>query len=288
MITANQKTDIANLLADYVSNYPSQSKAFASIKNMSEATGIQILNSKWKDISDQMWINVGKQIGWNVKSFTLVETQDVRTLVEFFSIAREEGANFGITGNPGSSKTCTSEYYANENRKSAVYHIECSEYWNKKIFLANILAKMGVTNTGYNVGEMMTAIVRTLRHQYQPLLIIDEADKLKDDILYFYITLCNELKGVCGIILLGTDYLSKRIERGVLRNVKGFKEIYSRLGSKFITLDGTDNKEVAEICKAHGITDKLDIQEICNIYKGDLRIIDRQILKKKIMARKAA
>ena len=81
MITANQKSEIANLLAVYVTHYPSQAKAFASIKNMSEATGIQILNSKWKDIADQMWINVGKQIGWNVKSFTLVETQDVRTQI---------------------------------------------------------------------------------------------------------------------------------------------------------------------------------------------------------------
>lgn len=255
---------------------------------MSEATGIQMLNQNWKEISDKMWINVGKQVGWNIVNIALVETQDVRTMVEFFTIAREEGANFCLTGNPGSSKTFTSAWFANMNRKNAVYHIMCSEYWNKKMFLANILAKMGVTNTGYNVGEMMNAIVSNLRRQYQPLLIIDEVDKLRDDILYFYITLYNELKGVCGIVLLGTDYLSKRIERGVLRNTKGFKEIYSRLGSKFITLDGTDNKEVAEICKAHGITDSLDIKEICNIYKGDLRVIDRQILKKKIIARKAA
>ena len=71
------------------------------------------------------------------------------------------------------------------------------------------------------------------------------------------------------------------------RNTKGFKEIYSRLGSKFITLDGTDKKEVAEICRAHGITEPADIQEINNIYNGDLRAIDRQILKKHIIARKA-
>ena len=287
MITESQKKEIVIALQTYIADFASQSKAAASLKDVSEATCIQMIANRWKDISEQMWINVGKQIGWNTKQVHIVETQDVRTLVEFFEIAREEGANFGITGNAGTGKTFTSAWYANLNRKNAVYHIACSEYWNKKMFLSAILDKMGITNTGYNVGEMMNSIVTNLRKQYQPLLIIDEIDKVSDNVLYFYITLYNELKGLCGIVMLGTDYLSKRIDRGVQRNTKGFKEIYSRLGSKFITLDSTDHKEVAEICIAHGITDKLDIQEIFNIYKGDLRTIDRQILKKRIAERRS-
>lgn len=287
MITNKQKQEIAGLLQEYISNYPSQSKAVASLSGVSEATGIQILKENWKDISDAMWINVGKQIGWNTKQVAIVETQDVRTLVEFFNIAREEGANFAITGQPGIGKTFTAEWYTGMNRKKHVYHIACAEYWNKKTFLGEILKQMGITNTGFNVAEMMNAIVSGLRRQYQPLLIIDEIDKVSDNVLYFYITLYNELKGLCGIVMLGTDFLSKRILKGVAKNTKGFKEIQSRLGQKFITLDGTDKKEVAEICKAHGITDPLDITEIYNSYRGDLRAIDRQILKKKMKIRRA-
>lgn len=286
MINETQKKEITELLKNYVASYNSQAKAFASLKGVSEATGIQILANRWKDISEAMWFNIGKQIGWNVRHIQPVETQDVTTLVEFFTIAREEGANFCITAPPGSGKTFTAEWYAGLNKKAPVYHIACAEYWNKKMFLGEILSKMGVTNTGFNVGEMMQAITSNLRKQYQPLLILDEIDKLSDNVLYFYITLYNELKGLCGIVMLGTDYLSKRIDRGVLRNTKGFKEIYSRLGSKYITLDGTDRKEVIAICKAHGITDPLDVTEIFNSYKGDLRAIDRQILKRQIIARK--
>lgn len=286
MITETQKNEIATLLKEYVSGYSSQAKATAQLHGVSEATCIQVLKQNWKDISDAMWVNIGKQVGWNTRQVAIVETQDVRTLVEFFSIAREEGANFAITGAPGTGKTCTAEWYAGMNRKSAVYHIACSEYWNKKMFLGQILGQMGITNTGYNVGEMMAAIVSNLRRQYQPLLIIDEIDKVSDNVLYFYITLYNELKGVCGIVLLGTDYLNKRILKGVHRNTKGFKEIFSRLGSKFIPLDGTDKKEVAEICNAHGISEPIDITEIFNSYHGDLRAIDRMILKKKIQARR--
>lgn len=288
MINENQKKEITILLEQFVSGCNSQAKAAAQLKDVSEATLIQMRNKNWKDISEQMWINVGKQIGWGIKQIELVETQDVRTLIEFFSIAREEGANFAITGRPGSGKTFVAEWYASQNRKQPVYHIACAEYWNKKMFLSAILDKMGISNTGFGVGEMMTTIVSHLRRQYQPLLIIDEIDKVSDNVLYFYITLYNELKGLCGIVMLGTDYLTKRIQRGVLKNTKGFKEIFSRLGSKFITLDSTDRKEVTEICMAHGITDPLDITEIYNSYAGDLRAIDRQILKRRIIARRAA
>lgn len=286
MITQLQKTEIRTALLSYVKQYPSQSKALESLRNVSEATGIQILKENWKDISDSMWISVGKQIGWNTKSVEIVETQDVTTMIDFFEIAREEGANFGIIGNPGSSKTFTAKFYAQNNRKSAVYHIRCSDYWNKKMFLGEILQQMGITNTGFNVAEMMSAIVSNLRKQHQPLLIIDEIDKVSDNVLYFYITLYNELEGVCGMVMLGTDFLAKRIDRGVHRNVKGYKEIFSRLGSKFVKLDGTDKKEVIAICKAHGITDPIDITEIFNSYKGDLRAIDRKVLKAKIAIRR--
>ena len=287
MLSEIQKKEIAAALQTYIGTFSSQSKAIANLKDVSESTCIQMLNNRWKDISESMFLNIGKQIGWNSKVVDLVETQDVRTLFEFFDISREFGANFGIIGNTGIGKTFPATWYANHNRKNAVYHIACSEYWNKKMFLSEILNKMGISNTGYNVGEMMNAIVTNLRKQFQPLLIIDEIDKVSDNILYFYITLYNELRGVCGIVMMGTDYLSKRIERGVARNTKGFKEIYSRLGSKFITLDGTDKKEVAQICKVHGITDELDITEIYNSYNGDLRAMDRQILKRRIIARKS-
>lgn len=287
MLTANQKTEISQLLQDYVNTFPSQTKAATSLDNVSEATVVQVLKNNWKDISETMWNTIAKQVGYSSTktAVSIVETLDVTTLIDYFTFAREEGANFAIISKPGGSKTFTARYFETNHRKTGVYHIQCSEYWNKKQFLAKILSKMGVENTGYNVAEMMNAIVRNLRKQHQPLLILDEIDKLDDRVFLFYITLYNELNGTCGICMLGTDYLEKRIKRGVERNTRGYKEIYSRLGSKFIHLDGTDYNEVAAICKAHGITDKLDITEIFNSYDGDLRAVDRKILKNKIANR---
>lgn len=44
---------------------------------------------------------------------------------------------------------------------------------------------MGVTYSGNTVADMMETIVDTLKRKEQPLIVLDEADKLSDQVLYF-------------------------------------------------------------------------------------------------------
>ena len=85
---------------------------------------------------------------------------------------------------------------------------------------------------------------------------MDEADKLSDQVLYFFITLYNQLEDHCGIVLLATDYLEKKIRKGLRLNRKGYKEIYSRIGRRFIPLRAVNLTDITGVCIANGITDK--------------------------------
>lgn len=147
------------------------------------------------------------------------------------------------------------------------------------MFLSNLLKRMGKGETGLNVGEMMDVIVQHLRSQHQPLIILDEVDKLSDPVLKFFITLYNELNTLCGFVMLSTDAMQKRMKKGLGRNVIGYQELRSRFGSRFIELNGTTHDEVKAICKANGITDEVELQRIANEYGGDLRRVDRHFLK---------
>lgn len=91
---------------------------------------------------------------------------------------------------------------------------------------------------------MMAEAVRTLKIQDRPLLILDEADKLSDSVLYFFITLYNHLEDECGIVLCATNHLEKRIVRGIKLNRKGYSEIWSRLGRKCVPLKGVSAADV--------------------------------------------
>jgi type II secretory pathway predicted ATPase ExeA len=90
----------------------------------------------------------------------------------------------------------------------------------------------------------------------KPLLIIDEADKLRPAALRSLIPLYNNLEGQLGLVIMGTDNLEKEIKRGVKFNQKGMDEIDSRFGRNFIHLMGATKNDVVRICEANGITDK--------------------------------
>jgi Cdc6-like AAA superfamily ATPase len=275
-----QKKEITLMLSEYVKGYDSQRQALALLTGVSEATGIQILTNKWNSISDSMWRTVGKQIGWNERKSRLVETQDFSTVILYLSIAKEHGETFSLVGPAGSGKTYAGKWYAESMKSRNVYYLECAEYWNKKYFLVELLQAMGRNSAGMNIYELMNEVVAQLRKQDKPMIILDEVDKLRDEVLYFFITLYNKLHGICGFVWTSTDVIVGRIDKGINRNKKGFQEIKSRIGSRFIQLHGTNKHEVVQLCQSNGITEEEEINRIYNEYGGDLRRIDRNYIKK--------
>jgi hypothetical protein len=95
--------------------------------------------------------------------------------------------------------------------------------------------------------------------------------------MYFFITLYNQLEDRCGIVLCATDHLSKRVKRGLTLNRRGYKEIYSRVGRKFIELEGVGITDVTQICMANGIKNPALIKDIYNDSENDLRRVKRKI-----------
>lgn len=114
-----------------------------------------------------------------------------------------------------------------------------------------------------------------------PIIILDEADKLADNVLLFFITLYNELENHCGIVLMATHFLEKRIKRGVAMEKKGYREIYSRVGLRFIELEATSYSDVEKICNANGIEDPALIRAISKDCDGDVRRVRRLIFSNK-------
>jgi hypothetical protein len=113
--------------------------------------------------------------------------------------------------------------------------------------------------------------------QESPLIILDEADKLSDQVLYFFITLYSQLEDECGIVLCATSHLEKRILRGIKLNKKGYNEIWSRLGRKCVKLKGVTAADVAAICEVNGITDRARVESVIADCESDLRRVKRRV-----------
>lgn len=274
MIKEEEKLEIRDRLVSYCEQKGSQNKGANSLNGVSAATVSKIINGDWALINEVMWRSIAAQIGVKQKSWNIVETRDFKTLAGLFADAQENAMVMAVCGEAGSGKTLAIRHYAESNPN--VFVLSCNEYWNRKLFLQELLKEMGRNPNGDTVGEMMGSIVGNLKKMQDPLIIMDEADKLSDQVMYFFITLYNQLEDHCAIVMVATDYLEKKIKRGLRLNKKGYKEIYSRIGRKFIMLKGVGINDITEVCVANGVTAKGDIKSVIEDCDGDLRRVKRR------------
>lgn len=271
-----KKEEIVAQLRSYVARKGSQKKAANSLDGVSSATINKMLNgTDWESISEEMWRSVAQQTRTKSEGWQLADTSVHREMTMLLSRAQEDALVAGVIGAAGSGKTETCREYADEHRN--VYHITCGEHWNRRTFVSKVLKSMGANVAGYTINDMMEEVVDALSRADNPLLILDEADKLSDQVLYFFITLYNQLEGRCGIVLCGTQYLKARIARGVRLGKKGFEEILSRLGRRFFELAEIGEEDIALVCVANGIESDAKIRKITKESESDLRRVKRSV-----------
>lgn len=274
-----EKQAIAEKLQAYVESKESQNKAAKTLKGVSPATVSQVLNGNWELISEDMWRTIATQIGYDARKWAVVQTEGYNEMYEVLSDAQENALVFAVIGDAGCGKSQAIKVYGERNRNTLV--LSCSEYWNRKQFLVELLRSLGVDAAGCTVVDMMADAVQQLKRREGVLLVLDEADKLSDQILYFFITLYNQLEDHIGIVLCATQHLEKRITKGVRNNRKGYREIYSRIARKFVQIPAVNASDIAAVCMANGITDKKTINEIVDDSDCDLRRVKRLVFAAK-------
>ncbi len=275
MITHEEKKRIQQKLKEYCQSKGSQRKAATSLTGVSPSLITQLMNDNWDLISDEMWRKIAAQIGYTSYGWTTVETRGYRRMYDLLSEAQENSLVFAATGEAGCGKTEAVKTYAIEHKNA--FHVSCSEFWNRKYFMQELLRNMGIEATGGTVSEMMGDVVYNLKRRANPLIILDEADKLSDQVFYFFISLYNQLEDHVGIVLCATNFLEKRIKRGVSLNQKGYNEIFSRIGRRFIPLQVVNGEDIAAVCLANGVSDPKVINQVIEDADCDLRRVKRKI-----------
>ncbi|MDR3132545.1 MAG: AAA family ATPase [Prevotellaceae bacterium] len=269
------KKQIAEKLQVYCDHKGSQNKAANSLKGVSASTVSHVLNNDWALIKDEMWRSIAAQIGYKPDAWQAIETRDYKLLTGILTDAQDNALVMAITGDSGTGKTFALRRYCDSTRNA--YLLQCAEYWNKKMFLQELLGTMGRDYSGYSIGDMMYECVNELKKQNNPIIIIDEGDKLTDSVLQFFIPLYNSLEGHCAIILCATSHLNKLLKRGVRLNKRGYNEIFSRVGRKCIELKGLGAADITAVCRANGVDDAALIKEVIDDSEGDLRRVRRKI-----------
>lgn len=270
-MNTQQKTNISAALKQ-LANKSSQA-ALAQQSGVSTAMISQMINQKWQLISIEMWRKVMKS--FNIASdWATAETTNFRILNQLLNAAKTKSISICISHDAGAGKSHTYKHFNHTNKD--VMYLECKNYWSKKAYVRHLLLSVGVAMDA-TTEMMIENYINIVRRMEQPLLIIDQVDKLKDPQLDLFMDLYNELDGHCGFVLSGVPALKKRILKGVQRDKIGYRELYSRIGRKFIELDALKLQDVIAVCQVNGITDEQFAEDVFMQSSGDLRRVKRAI-----------
>ena len=264
-MTNVQKNEIVQAIQEEKKRLGSYEQVAVKV-GVSGATISQMINQKWDKIKPTMWQKVAHKLEISAQRWNIAETLTFKHITAYAEAVKNRQMFILISCKAGSGKTATLKTFAERNKEQSVFYIQARE-WGKRDFLTELCRILGVdTGKGHisidNLGMKVISFFAK-RKDKKPLLIVDEADKLKPSALRWFITLFNELEDEIGVIIAGTENLEKTIKKGVKYSKLGFDEIDSRFGRKFVNdIVGARLVDVEMICKANGITDKDLIKKI--------------------------
>ncbi len=261
-LSDQEKRGIQQQLISYSKGYDSQAKAANSLQGItSPGTFNQIVNGKFENISDKMFLKIRAAIaGGRTDGWRICGTAAFKDVETFLSDAQQYHNVSWIVAPAGIGKTTAAFEYAKTHRN--VFVLPCSEDMHKADFVDELAKKIGIRNEGLTVRATLTRIVDEVVKLDRPLLVFDEGDKLTDSVMYYFISLYNALEDKCGIVFLSTPYIQKRMAKGLKLDRKGYEELYSRIGRRFVPLSSITEYEVNAICRNNGLTEEKAIATV--------------------------
>lgn len=257
-MTNLQKNEIIKLIESEKQRFGSYASV-ATRCDVSKATISQMVNGNHELIKNEMWMKVAAALGFNSSEWQIADTLGYRKVCNICNDAKNEALFMILSDNAGIGKSASLENYFKMNSDNNVFYMECRE-WAKREFLTELCKTLGIDPGKYyiHIDKLGAKVAEffSQRSNKKPLLIIDEADKLKDSALRWFIHLYNENEDKMGCIISGTPHLEKRIKDGVRLKRLGFDELESRFGRTYIHLLGATKKDTQLICEANGIIGK--------------------------------
>lgn len=275
------KDQIREQLIEYRNRFSSVEICANTLKQVSPTTIRNIIGRNFTNISDAMWRNVRSQVGGSGKvEWVCVNTTAVEDLKFIMQETQEEQSFIWAVSPAGSGKSVAAALYQQEHKN--VFHAQCDADMSKSDFAIELARAVGLrVNTQKKARRVIMEVCDYLAELEDPLLIFDEGDKLKDDIIAYFITIYNKLHEFAGVLFLSTDYIAKRMEEGLKYNKSGYQELWSRLGRRFYVADNNTMNDVQFVCIENGITADKDLQTVKNDAIAadlDFRRVQRKVL----------
>jgi DNA transposition AAA+ family ATPase len=284
MINLSTKEAIKAEINKQVAHVGSANKLSREL-DISNATVSNILNDKSDLISDDMWRKVAAALNLKLDDQWMhADTRPYTMITEFFNESRLHAGVYALVTNPGGGKTYTLDAY--KQRFQNVFYVKCERHTTERDFLKALLNSMRIKYNSHKITDLLREVVKELRKMESPVIIIDEFEKVKNDVFLLAIDLYNAGEGKFGITLIGTPYLKKRLELGVERGTLGYNELMSRIGGKVIEIPAPNHNDAAMVIRNNGISESNTLEKIITDSDNAHSEVDLRRVKRLVHATK--
>ena len=203
------------------------------------------------------------------KKVPIVETGDLKRIVNAISLAHTEKDITLIVADAGAGKSTSVKYYKEKNPRTTLV-INVVSGMNRKMLVTDIAKQLGIDTVRVQLHVLIQQVAETLA-AHNMVVILDEADYLKPDALEFTRRLVYDL-GKSGLVLVGLPRL-----KGYIQNLRNdHRQLESRIGV-FLPLGGLTKSDAkiilnsvwedadAEILDAVYNCSKTDTRQFCKI-----------------------
>ena len=178
------------------------------------------VNSRTKEessIADKWFQAIAERIGHKVKKeyWPLVKTEQFIDIVKELTEAKETATTRIIVGETGCGKSYTVDRFQ-KAYPIGTYVVTCNQNDSISDLIRKIQKVLNVSFDGsvsYRIDRISMELSRIADNRQQPVLIFDEAEYLSPRGLLSIKTIYDYLKGICGIVMIGTEDILNKLER---------------------------------------------------------------------------
>ena len=180
-------------------------------------TFVNSRTGKESEIDDKWFLALAGRIGHKVAKeyWPLVETEQFIDIVKELTEAKETATTRIIVGETGCGKSYTVERFR-QAYPQGTYVVTCNQNDSISDLVRKIQKVLKVSFDGsvsYRIDRISMELSRVADNGNQPILVFDEAEYLSPRGLLSIKTIYDYLKGICAIVMIGTDDILNKLEK---------------------------------------------------------------------------
>ncbi|TWP31262.1 hypothetical protein ETU08_01920 [Apibacter muscae] len=219
-LSANEFSKKAGINSGYIS-------ALRNGKETASVSGKEVL------ISDKWYKKIAEYIGLELEQtyWEPVPTEQFLRTIATLEDAKKYGYTNVIIGSTGSGKSFTADIFVKQNPVDT-FKITVGSSDTIGDLIDKVIEALKIP-TAKTKSKKIREIVKKLKQLkyegFTPVILFDEAEYMKQPALCAMKELYDNLFGICSIILIGTDQLTKNLDKLRKKNKDGIPQLYRRI-----------------------------------------------------------